>query len=122
MKTKKLKTSLIIIALICSFILNSKAQDYKFITTVESVISAGAGRSRMIISEDNNEMTEIELKNFFSLVGIQFGNIKNNDQLIANKLVEQEKKGYKLINVSTGVYSAKDSQGIFITRYLFRKD
>lgn len=117
-----MKTSLIIIALICSFILNSKAQDYKFITTVESVISAGAGRSRMIISEDNNEMTEIELKNFFSLVGIQFGNIKNNDQLIANKLVEQEKKGYKLINVSTGVYSAKDSQGIFITRYLFRKD
>ena len=97
------------------------AQTYKFVTTIESVVPGGLGRSRMLVSEESGTAAEIELKNFFSMVGIQFGNIKQNEATILSKLTEMEKNGYKLINVSTGVYSG-ENQGIFITRYLYRKD
>ncbi len=117
-----MKKSIVIAGVLLGTIFTANAQTYKFVTTVESVVPGGLGRSRMIVSEDNGTMSETELENFFSFVGIKFENIKNNDIVISTKLSEMEKKGYKMQNVTSGVYSSKDGTGIFITRYIFRKD
>ncbi|MFN4234760.1 MAG: hypothetical protein ACK4IK_08145 [Bacteroidia bacterium] len=97
------------------------AQEYMQITTVESVVPGGLGRSKMITTKPNGEMEEINLENFFSMVGINFGNIRNNDKIITQKISELAKDGWKLEHVTSGVYGADKSTGIFITRYLFKK-
>lgn len=98
------------------------AQEYLQITTVESVVPGGLGRSKMITTKPNGEMEETNLENFFSMVGINFGNIRNNDKVITQKITELTKEGWKLEHVTSGVYGVEKSTGIFITRYLFRKD
>jgi hypothetical protein len=94
---------------------------YHQMTAVESVVPGGLGRSRLISSNKDGSMEEIKLENFFSLVGINFGNIKDNDKTIAAKIEEKVDDGWELMSVTPGVYSADKSTGIFITRYLFRK-
>jgi hypothetical protein len=117
-----MKKAIILFAALLVSTFAASAQTYKFVTTIESVIPAGIGRSRMIISEEDNKMTEVELENFFSFVGINFGNIKKNDEIITKTLADMEKKGYQMLNVTSGVYSSVEGQGLFITRYIFRKD
>jgi hypothetical protein len=67
-------------------------------------------------------MLEKELKNFFSATGINFGNIQNNDRVIAERINELEKEGWSLYLINSGVYAADKSTGLFITRYIFRKE
>ena len=96
--------------------------EYKQFSTVESLIPGGMGRSRIITTDEKGVTIEKDLLNFFSLVGINFGNISNNDNLIVNKINEFSNEGWELHQVTTGVQSqSKDAAGIFITRYLFRK-
>ncbi|TAG56956.1 MAG: hypothetical protein EAZ27_03790 [Cytophagales bacterium] len=116
---KKIKLLSLIILCAISF---ANSQTFKFVTTIESVVSAGAGRSRMIVSEDDGTVSELELENLFSLVGIKFKNIKTNDSIITKKLSQMEQKGYKLVFVAPSVYGSKNETGIFLTRYIFRKD
>ncbi len=102
--------------------------EFQNITTVESVIPGGLGRSRMISSDTNGQLEEKKLKNFFSLTGINFNNIKKNDRDISEKLAALQNEGWELTNVTSGVYSSgvtddlgTGGTGIFITRYLFRR-
>ncbi len=99
----------------------SYAQEFMQITTVESVVPGGLGRSRMISSTATGAVDEIKMENFFSLVGINFENIRTNDKVITDKITEMYKAGWKLIQITPGVYAADKSTGIFITRYLFQK-
>lgn len=94
------------------------------ITAVESVVPAGIGRSRMISIDENGKMEEIKMKNFFSIAGINFGNIRANDLKITTKIQELTNDGWVLDDVTSGVYSGNEnnSNGIFITRYLFKKE
>ena len=94
---------------------------WKQITTVESVVPAGLGRSRMITVDSEGKMEEVKMKNFFSISGINFGNVRENDQSITDKITELGEEGWELHTVTPGVYGADKSTGIFITRYLFRK-
>lgn len=64
-------------------------------------------------------MDEIKLENFFSMVGINFENIRTNDRTITDKISDLTADGWELKFVSTGVYAADKSTGIFITRYTF---
>jgi predicted SpoU family rRNA methylase len=48
------------------------------ITTIESTVAAGFGRSAMIITKEDGSQTESELNNLFSAFGINFGNVKMN--------------------------------------------
>jgi hypothetical protein len=129
------------------------AQEYKIITTVESIVPMGIGRSRMVdpqstadyknlttertdgkkssqgdvkrddIKIDNFE--ETKLLNFYSAVGINFQNIASNDAVVSSKLSELTKEGWTLAFVTSGVESDagdKDGNGIFITRYVFKRD
>lgn len=91
------------------------------ITAVESVVPGGLGRSRMIAVGPNGVVDEIKMENFFSMVGINFENIRFNDRVVTDKISKLTKDGWVLQSVNTGVYAADKSTGIFITRYLFRK-
>jgi hypothetical protein len=129
------------------------AQEYKIVTTVESIVPMGLGRSRMVdpqtvadyktlttertdgkkssqgdikrddIKIDNFE--ETKLLNFYSGVGINFQNISSNDAVVSSKLSELANEGWSLVFVTSGVESDagdKDMNGIFITRYIFKRD
>lgn len=98
------------------------AQEFTLVTTIESVVPGGLGRSRMITTTSEGKLKETPLENFFSLVGINFGNVRMNDQAITDKITEMTKDGWMLTNVNSGVYSADKSTGIFITRYLFKRE
>ena len=95
---------------------------YKIITTIESVVPGGLGRSRMVSVDSTGKFEEKGLNNFFSLVGINFGNVKENDVNIQDKLNEISRQGWDLHDVTSGVYSAETSTGIFITRYIFSRN
>ncbi len=101
---------------------NVSAQEYLQVTTIESVVPAGLGRSRMITQKPDGGMDEIKMENFFSLTGINFQNVRLNDKLISDKITQLSNDGWKLEFVTPGVYSADKSTGIFVTRYLFRRD
>ena len=96
---------------------------YEFMqmTTVESVVPAGMGRSRMILSDDKGDVREVKMEGFFTMVGISFKNIRANDQLIARTLGDLSQQGWELVQVSPGVYGTDSNNGIFITRYLLRR-
>ena len=100
------------------------AYTYRQFSTIESVVPGGLGRSRVIISDQGDQEVGKDLLNFYSMVGINFKNIANNDRLIVETINEYTSQGWELHVVTTGVNSAaegKGGTGIFITRYLFRK-
>ncbi len=147
---KKLLISAIIV--LTSFEL-SIAQEFKVITIVESIVPAGLGRSRIVenqgaidinaitaerdggksntgdikrgdIKKEGENMKETKLLNFYSLAGINFGNIAANDAVIAAKMNEMTKEGWQLVHITSGVESDagdKDGNGIFITRMYWKK-
>lgn len=151
LKNNQMKKMLISATFMAIISLGASAQEYKLITTIESIVPMGIGRSRIV--EFNQPMDykaltteetggkddgdkpdrsdakieryyETKLLNFYSGVGINFGNVAANDAIISSKLTDMAKEGWQLVNVSTGVESkgsSDDKQGIFITRYLFKR-
>lgn len=93
------------------------------VTVIESVVPGGVGRSRMICQDEKGKMEETKLQNFFSLAGINFGNVMENDQQITFKISNLTNEGWELYDITSGVYSGNgnSNQGIFITRYLFSR-
>lgn len=128
-----MKRTLFSVLLLSTLSLQSLAQsaaprvqyEYKQISTIESVVPGGLGRSRIVSTEANGQVMEKELKNFYSLVGINFGNISNNDEVIVDKLNQMSEDGWDLHTVTTGSNQqssgGNSSGGLFITRYLFRR-
>ncbi len=128
----KLRISMIIFfsVLASTFVL---AQEYRVITTVESIVPGGIGRSRMTEpkeSADYKSLTtsrtqgnksdqgdikredikieafdETKLLNFYSLAGINFQNIASNDAVITSKITEMAKEGWQLLFITSGVES-----------------
>ncbi|MCC6384724.1 MAG: hypothetical protein LC117_02080 [Bacteroidia bacterium] len=104
-----------------TFVSIAQEKEFLQVTTVESVVPGGLGRSRMITHKPDGSMDEIKLENFFSLAGINFGNIRLNDKIIADKIADLSREGWTLEHITPGVYGADKSTGIFITRYLFMR-
>ncbi|MFP4471480.1 MAG: hypothetical protein ACLFPE_12385 [Bacteroidales bacterium] len=118
---------------VTAMVLSSMAQEYKVVTTVESVVPMGLGRSRIIESKDSlsvvdfttertdgkksrqkdvsrsdarvENFEETKLLNFYSAVGINFQNIASNDAMITAKINKLVKDGWKLQFVLSGVES-----------------
>ncbi len=137
--------------LVITAILDANAQQFKVITSVESIVPNGLGRSRIISAtedrdykeftseqteEDNTRnksdrgdirvknFEETKLLNFYNIGGIRFQNIAANDALISSKLNAMAAEGWELAFVTSAVESDSgkdDGQGIFITRYIFKK-
>jgi len=125
----KIKKSLLLIVTITIIILtfgfktSIENQEFEFMqfTTIESVVPMGLGRSRLITTNEDGALQEIKMKNFFSATGINFKNVRMNDQMITNKINTLYELGWELESSTTGVYSGESSTGIFITRYLFKR-
>ncbi|MCK3684639.1 hypothetical protein [Maribellus sp. YY47] len=150
---KKLVLAAIVILTLSSLV---KGQDkpvfeVKIITSIESIVPNGIGRSRLISTDSNvdyrdftttqtedhgdrnkSERDEIRIKdydetkllNFFNVGGIRFQNIASNDALLTSKINQMLLDGWDLAFVVTGVESyggTDDSNGIFITRYIFKR-
>ena len=121
------------IALLISTGLFAQTVEYKVITTVESIVPGGVGRSRII--ENNQEldykqfttarvdgkdrnskdvkrkglkidnMNETKLLNFYSMGGINFQNIASNDASTSSKLNDLASDGWIISHVVSGVES-----------------
>ena len=111
----------------------SFAQEYKIVTTIESIVPMGLGRSRIIehqqplnyadfttertAGKDSQQgkinrgdakldaFSETKILNFYSGVGINFQNVASNDAMMASKLTAMAKEGWELIHVAAGVES-----------------
>ena len=131
--------------------LSLSAQEFKVITSVESIVSSGLGRSRLIdgneeknyseftstqTDDDNTrnkskreeirvkDFDETKLLNFFNIAGIRFQNIAANDAIITSKINAMVADGWELAFVTSAVESDSgkgDGSGIFITRYIFKR-
>ena len=101
-----------------------QSQEIEFMqmSVIESVVSGGAGRSRMITINDKGEMKEEKLENFFSVTGINFRNVRFNDNMITERISKYTNEGWILDDVSTGVYGGNKGTGIFLTRYIFKRN
>jgi hypothetical protein len=127
------------------------AYEFTSFTVVESIIPNGLGRSRLINAletrnykdftsvrtEEDNERNksdrdeirvknfeETKLLNFFNLGGIRFQNIAANDAIINNKVTTMMNEGWELVSITAGVESVgskDDSDGIYITRFYFKR-
>ncbi|RUT78506.1 hypothetical protein [Ancylomarina longa] len=130
-----MKKIVLLLIIACGFFIDANAQsyEYKVITTVESIVPMGIGRSRIIeekspinaadfttertngkkskqkeVKRSNakvNLFAETKLLNFYSIAGINFQNIASNDALIASKINTLTNQGYELAFVTSGVES-----------------
>jgi len=148
-----MKKLLAITVIILLFSLETMAQvEYKVITSVESIVPAGLGRSRIISAEEERDYKEFtseqteddnsrnkskrsdirvkdfeetKLLNFYNLGGIRFQNIAANDAVITSKINGMITDGWELAFVTSAVESDSgkdDGNGIFITRYIFKRN
>lgn len=93
------------------------------ITTVESVVGGGLGRSKMIITDADGKQTETDLSNLFSMAGINFGNIKENEDKVLRTIRQYTSEGWKVEQViPLSLSPSGNSMGIFMTRYLLTKE
>lgn len=137
---------------ILSFVDTNAQVEYKVITSVESIVPSGLGRSRIVSSlEDRNykdfttnrteeddernksdrgdirlkNFEETKLLNFYNIGGIRFQNIAANDAVVTSKINTMVEEGWELAFVTSAVESdagKDDGQGIFITRYIFKRN
>lgn len=121
--------------LLTTSILSAEAQkyEYKIITSIESIVPMGLGRSRIISVNDSRNYKdftvvrsdsdddernksdrsdirvkgydETKLLNFYNMVGIRFQNIAANDAVITSKINSMIEEGWDLAFVNTGVES-----------------
>ena len=126
--------------------------EYKVITSVESIVPNGVGRSRIISANEDKDYKEFtstqtendktrnksdraeirvkdfdetKLLNFYNIGGIRFQNIAANDALITSKINTMIEEGWELAFVNSAVENEcgkGDGQGIFITRYIFKRN
>jgi len=149
-----MKKLIFIAAFLLAVTVSLMAQQYEYnvVTSIESIVPMGIGRSRIVQQKQpmdvskfttsrtsgkdskqgdvNRSETKIDdfdetkLLNFYSGVGINFQNIASNDALITSKLNQMSTDGWELFTVVSGVESdagKDDRNGIFITRYVFRR-
>ena len=141
------------VALLLVSVIEIKAQtfEYRIVTSIESVVPMGLGRSRIISAkedkaykeytssrteEDNKQnkskrgdakvesFDETKILNFYSATGINFQNVASNDALLSSKVNTMITEGWELTFVTSGVESDSgkgDGTGIFITRFIFKR-
>lgn len=107
--------------------------EFKVITTIESIVPGGIGRSRIIENGTEidynqfttertdgkksaqgkvkrgdakvNKFSETKLLNFYSMAGINFQNVASNDALTTSMLNNLSKQGWELFKIVSGVES-----------------
>lgn len=90
------------------------------VTLIESTVGGG-GRSRILMVDSDGNESEINCQNLFSVTGVNFKNIKQNNRTIVDVIADKAAAGWQLQSTSTGALGGGGSNGIYMTRYLFRK-
>tara|TARA_B110000091_G_scaffold150148_1_gene159791 strand:+ start:63 stop:446 length:384 start_codon:yes stop_codon:yes gene_type:complete len=125
MKNQILFLSISVAMVVSIFAFNTPAPVYEYmsLTTVESIVPGGLGRSRMLIDGGNGNLDEQKIKNIYSMVGIKMENIFYNDQDVVAKLNDLSTEGWELAFANTGVQSPTQggNTGIYCTRYILRR-
>ena len=80
---------------------------------IESVVKAGAGRSRMVQIKENWEIIEKKMENFFSISDISFKKVRYNDNILTERISKLVKKGWELENKLTVTYGTETTSGFF---------
>lgn len=128
------KIFIALLGLLFCFDSSVKAQyEYKIVTSVESIVPMGLGRSRIIenngdvnaedltternegkdtrqgsIKRSNakiDELKETKILNFYSMTGINFQNIASNDAVLTSKINNLVNEGWELAYVTSAVES-----------------
>lgn len=129
------KIYLVIAFLSCVYTADAQKNEYKVITSVESIVGSGLGRSRIVSSTDERNykdytssrtdgktekdkrnkssrgdirvknFEETKLLNFFNIAGIRFQNIAANDAVITSKINTMVEEGWDLAFVTSAVES-----------------
>ena len=145
------KLALFVFILFAALEINAQSYEYKIVTSIESVVPMGVGRSRIISAQEEkdyaayttsrteentkqnkskrseakvDDFDETKILNFYSATGINFQNVASNDALISSKINKMIEEGWELAFVTSGVESdagKNDGTGIFITRFIFRR-
>ena len=124
------KILLIIVVALIGFIGAQAQVEYKVITSVESIVPSGLGRSRLVSAneernykdftseqtEDDNtrnksdrgdirvkDFEETKLLNFYNIGGIRFQNIAANDAVVGSKINAMIEEGWELAFVTSAV-------------------
>ena len=93
------------------------------VTTIESVVGGGFGRSKMVITKEDGTQEEKDLENLFSMTGINFKNIKLNESAILQTLKSYTDTGWKLhATIPMTLSPGQNGSGIFMTRYSLSKE
>jgi hypothetical protein len=125
MKNQILVLSISVAMIVSIFAFNTPAPVYEYmsLTTVESIVPGGLGRSRMLIDDGNGNLDEQKIKNLYSMVGIKMENVFDNDQDVVSKLNDLSSEGWELAFANTGVQSPSQggNTGIYCTRYILRR-
>ncbi len=128
-----MKTGLILFVAALFLTIEGYSQEFKIVTVVESIVPMGLGRSRIVDSKSEIDITElttersaesqnsqrnvrrrdarvdnfeeIKLLNFYSAVGINFQNIASNDAIIGEKINSLLSEGWELKFVTSAVES-----------------
>lgn len=94
---------------------------WRVVTVIESVVPGNLGRSKIATMDSNGTATEVDIKNLFSLTGVNFKNVQDNNRGITDFLAKNTAEGYELVEVIPGNFGDNNSQGIFMTRFVFKK-
>ena len=129
-----MKQVIILMLALSAMTIDLNAQtEYKVITSIESIVPGGLGRSRIIENTDKadsealttsrtdgkrsnqgtvkrkqikvDKFNETKLLNFYSIVGINFQNIASNDATITDRLNIMASEGWELMHVTSAVES-----------------
>ena len=119
---KKLLLVLVIFVTLSSGAYAQQNEKFMQITTIESVVGGGFGRSKMIVTKEDGSQEEKDLENLFSMTGINFKNIKSNESFILQTIKSYTDAGWKLYaTVPLTLSPGQNGSGIFMTRYLLIK-
>ena len=89
---------------------------YAVVTSIESIIPAGLGRSRMIVNKE-----DLNTANFTT---VRTDGVKSDMGTVKREDLKMAAVGWELTFVTTGVESeagTTDGEGIFVTRYIFKR-
>ncbi|MCC5944367.1 MAG: hypothetical protein JJT94_05485 [Bernardetiaceae bacterium] len=91
--------------------------EYMHINVLESVIEGGGGRSRMLVTGANGQsLSRADLNNYYSMVGINFKNIEENDGRLVGQLNLLAQEGWEVVGVSSG------GGNVYFTKYLLKRE
>ena len=93
---------------------------YQMITTIESVVPGGFGRSKVSYTPAYKGIKEAPMENLFSLTGLNMTNLQKNEETIVAITQQMAGDGFELVQAMPLTSSIQGS-GTFMTRYLFRK-